>query len=258
MRGLKYIGPLMLVATLGGCSLTGGNAPIVGGPAATTVYTVQPGDTLYSVARRYSLDPTAVARENGITNPSQLVVGQKLNLNISSSSAAAITNVQTSSAAARQDAAQRNISNSSNTPSASAVNVAKNSTASETSRTVSPANARFSWPVSGSVIQEFGEVNKGIDIAGKEGEPVLSAADGQVLFVGNVRPYGELVIVKHDPTYVTAYGYNKQINVKQGATVKKGQQIATVGKIDTKPARVHFEIRRYGKPVDPTTLLPAR
>jgi lipoprotein NlpD len=108
------------------------------------------------------------------------------------------------------------------------------------------------------VIERFDEgKNKGIGIAGKSGDSVQSAADGKVVYAGNsLRGYGNLVIVKHDNTYLTAYAHNKTLLVKEGDTVKKAQKIAEMGNTDADRVKLHFELRKNGKPVDPSAYLP--
>ena len=121
---------------------------------------------------------------------------------------------------------------------------------------VAEPGIRLSWPAKGRVTGEFSETNKGIDIAGKVGEPVLAASDGKVVYAGNsLRGYGNLVIVKHDNTYLTAYAHNSKLLVKEGDTVRKGQKIAEMGDTDTTVAKLHFELRVNGKPVNPTPYL---
>ena len=121
---------------------------------------------------------------------------------------------------------------------------------------VAEPGIRLSWPAKGKVTGEFSETNKGIDIAGKVGEPVLAASDGKVVYAGNsLRGYGNLVIVKHDNTYLTAYAHNSKLLVKEGDTVRKGQKIAEMGDTDTTAAKLHFELRVNGKPVNPTPYL---
>ena len=121
---------------------------------------------------------------------------------------------------------------------------------------VAEPGIRLSWPVKGKVTGEFSETNKGIDIAGKVGEPVLAASDGKVVYAGNsLRGYGNLVIVKHDNTYLTAYAHNSKLLVKEGDTVRKGQKIAEMGDTDATSAKLHFELRVNGKPVNPTPYL---
>lgn len=118
----------------------------------------------------------------------------------------------------------------------------------------------FAWPASGNVIGGFDEAkNKGLDIAGKAGDPVLAAADGQVVYAGaGLRGYGNLIILKHDNTFLTAYAHNQALLVKEDQKVRKGQKIAEMGKTDADRVKLHFEIRRQGKPVDPAKYLPVR
>jgi lipoprotein NlpD len=118
----------------------------------------------------------------------------------------------------------------------------------------------FSWPANGQVIGAFDEVkNKGLDIAGQAGDPILAAADGQVVYAGaGLRGYGNLIILKHNNTFLTAYAHNQALLVKEDQQVRKGQKIAEMGKTDADRVKLHFEIRRQGKPVDPAKFLPAR
>lgn len=118
----------------------------------------------------------------------------------------------------------------------------------------------WSWPAAGKVIEAFDDArNKGIDIAGKEGDPVLASNDGHVVYAGSgLRGYGNLVIIKHTDDFISAYAHNRSILVKQGQAVKRGQRIAEMGKTDADLPKLHFEVRRQGKPVDPMRYLPAR
>ena len=116
------------------------------------------------------------------------------------------------------------------------------------------------WPAAGKVVAGFNEAsssNKGLDIGGRNGQPVLAAAPGKVVYSGNgLRGYGKLVILKHNKTYLSAYAHNRQILVKEGQNVAKGQKIAEMGDSDADQVKLHFEIRRLGKPVDPMKYLP--
>ncbi|MBN8455654.1 peptidoglycan DD-metalloendopeptidase family protein [Accumulibacter sp.] len=116
------------------------------------------------------------------------------------------------------------------------------------------------WPASGKLIGTFSEGgNKGIDIAGKAGDSVVAAGSGKVVYSGTgLRGYGKLVIVKHNNTFLTAYAHNQNVLVKEGQSVGKGQKIAEMGNSDADQVKLHFEIRRQGKPVDPLKLLPGR
>ena len=121
---------------------------------------------------------------------------------------------------------------------------------------VAEPGIRLSWPAKGKVIEEFNDKNKGIDIAGKVGEAVQAASDGNVVYAGNsLRGYGNLVIIKHDNTYLTAYAHNSKLLVKEGENVRKGQKIAEMGDTDTNSPKLHFELRVNGKPVNPTPYL---
>jgi lipoprotein NlpD len=118
----------------------------------------------------------------------------------------------------------------------------------------------FIWPANGPLLAGFDEAkNKGLDISGAAGDPVLAAADGQVVYSGaGLRGYGNLIILKHNNTYLTAYAHNQALLVKEDQKVRKGQKIAEMGKSDADRVKLHFEVRRLGKPVDPVKLLPAR
>jgi lipoprotein NlpD len=116
------------------------------------------------------------------------------------------------------------------------------------------------WPTVGPVLAGFDEVkNKGLDIGGNAGDPVLAAADGRVVYVGaGLRGYGNLIILKHNNTYLTAYAHNQTLLIKEDQTVRKGQKIAEMGSSDADRVKLHFEVRRQGKPVDPSKYLPPR
>jgi lipoprotein NlpD len=121
-------------------------------------------------------------------------------------------------------------------------------------------NLAWIWPGNGQVLAGFDEAkNKGLDIAGASGDPVLAAAEGKVVYAGSgLRGYGNLIILKHNNTFLTAYAHNKALLVKEDQTVKKGQKIAEMGDSDADRVKLHFEVRRQGKPVDPARYLPAR
>ena len=122
------------------------------------------------------------------------------------------------------------------------------------------AATAWAWPAGGKLIGTFGQNgNKGIDIAGRKGDPVVAAGDGKVIHSGSaLRGYGKLIIIKHDNTYISAYAHNDTILVKDQQTVKKGQKIAEIGNTDTNQYKLHFEVRQQGKPVDPLKFLPSR
>ena len=122
-----------------------------------------------------------------------------------------------------------------------------------------PDDLEWAWPVKGKVIGTFSEAsNKGIAIAGKLGQPVLASAPGRVIFSGTgIRGFGKLIVIKHNKTYLSVYAHNNELLVKEGQSVSKGQKIAEMGNSDADQVKLHFEIRRFGKPIDPMKLLPA-
>jgi lipoprotein NlpD len=141
------------------------------------------------------------------------------------------------------------------------------SASAPTAATTAPAAPRdgdddvaWGWPAATSVSMPFDEArNKGLVFRGKAGDPVYAAADGRVVYAGSgLRGYGNLIILKHNPTYLTAYAHNQTLLVKDDQTVKRGQKIAEMGSTDADSVQLHFEIRRQGKPIDPARLLPAR
>ncbi len=124
---------------------------------------------------------------------------------------------------------------------------------------VTEENIDFLWPTPGKVIHGFGTVNKGIDIAGKLGQPIVAAESGKVVYVGSgLRGYGKLIILKHSKQFLTAYAHNRENFVKEGQEVNRGQKIAEMGNTDSDQVKLHFEVRKLGKPVDPIKYLPER
>lgn len=116
----------------------------------------------------------------------------------------------------------------------------------------------WAWPTNGKAMVSFSESSKGVDIAGKTGQAVFAAAAGKVVYAGSgLRGYGKLIIIKHSKAYLSAYAHNNQLSVKEGESVKKGDKIAEMGNSDADQVKLHFEIRRYGKPVDPTRYITA-
>ena len=130
--------------------------------------------------------------------------------------------------------------------------------------TTSSSNKRLTWrwPTSGKILSTYSKSaagRKGIDIAGKSGQSIIAAASGKVVYSGNGLPrYGNLLIIKHNDVYLSAYAHNKTLLVKEGQLVKAGQKIALLGRSGTQQNQLHFEIRRNGKPVDPMRFLPKR
>ncbi|HSN80718.1 MAG TPA: peptidoglycan DD-metalloendopeptidase family protein, partial [Rhodoferax sp.] len=145
-------------------------------------------------------------------------------------------------------------------PAASASSAPSADTANNKPIPATDSEINWIWPANGVVLAGFDEVkNKGLDIGGAAGDPVLAAADGRVVYVGaGLRGYGNLIILKHDNVYLTAYAHNQTLLVKEDQSVLKGQKIAQMGSSDADRVKLHFEVRRQGKPVDPAKYLPAR
>ena len=221
-------------------------------------YVVQRGDTLYSIALAFGQDWRDIARWNQIDDPSRLRVGQSLRVTPSAGDSAGTTPVVVAGSIESRPLEAAPIG-APPAPLPPAARPAVADTVAPRPPAVDPASP-WSWPVPGKVIDPFNETrNKGIDIAGREGEPVLAANDGQVVYSGNsLRGYGNLVILKHNDDYISAYAHNRQNLVQQGQAVKRGQRIAELGNTGTDAPKLHFEIRRQGKPVDPIKYLPAR
>ncbi len=264
---------LAMGTLLAGCSSTGSSGARVVDrnnaapkrPAVTSgQYVVKPGDTLFSIAFRYGWDYKELAARNNIPPPYTIRPGQPIRFN---SGAGGSTTVVTSSpsSSSKTTVIRRPVG----TPPPPANNgKSATSASSSSSQTVAqvPAAERavggWTWPANGVLIGKFasnGSLNKGIDIAGDLGQPVFAAADGAVVYAGSgLRGYGELIIIKHSDTYVSAYGHNRRLLVREGQQVKAGQTIAEMGSTGTDRVKLHFEIRRQGKPVDPLQFLPRR
>ena len=192
--------------------------------------TVRKGDTLYGLANEYNVSATRLASINGLRSPYLIKPGQELKL--------------------KAPAADRT--------KASTPNRKKTSTASlpNDNRQIS-----WQWPVQGKLITTFNSNKsgrKGIDISGREGRDIKAAAPGRVVYSGNgLISYGNLVIIKHNRTYLSAYAHNRKLLVKEGDSIKAGQKIAELGKTGADSPRLHFEIRKNGKPVNPLKYLPS-
>lgn len=233
-------------------------------PTVTTgQYVVRRGDTLFSIAFRYGWDYKALAARNQIPEPFTIHPGQTIRFDGRSNSTSPA--VATAPGAVRAPAASSTTSTTtSSSGSVKTTVISKPVTAvpPPASMPAGPAPKGWTWPSNGVLIGKFssnGSLNKGIDIAGDLGQPVFAASDGSVVYAGSgLRGYGELVIIKHSDTYVSAYGHNRRLLVREGQQVKAGQTIAEMGSTGTDRVKLHFEIRRQGKPVDPLQFLPGR
>lgn len=209
-------------------------------------YSVRPGDTLTKIALDHGQAWRDIAKWNGLDNPNVIEVDQVLR--VTPPAAVVAANRQTGPLTAQSPVPV-------NTASPSAATTPNPQTAN-----ANDDGMIFSWPHSGPVLAGFDETkNKGLDFAGKLGDPVLAAADGKVVYSGSgLRGYGNLVILKHNNTYLTAYAHNQTLLVKEDQAVTRGQRIAEMGSSDADRVKLHFEIRKQGKPVDPAKFLPAR
>ncbi len=224
-------------------------------------YTVRPGDTLIRIGLETGQSWKDISRWSNLENANLIEVGQVLRVippasavsssgSSDSGSGRAVAPVVIGGATASSTPAPA--------PAATPTPVAPKPAAS--AQTGSDDDMGFIWPASGSLIAGFDESrNKGYDISGKAGDPVLAAADGRVVYAGaGLRGYGNLIILKHNNTYLTAYAHNQSLLVKEDQSVRKGQKIAEMGSTDADRVKLHFEVRRQGKPVDPSRYLPSR
>ena len=195
---------------------------------------VQKGDTLFSISWRYGVDAKALAKWNNIPYPYTIYPGQKLRVN----STAPIAGSKKYSSQKKSTSKQ-----------AKTVQTAK--------KVKSVPVGDWRWPVKGKILSKFSAKNNGIDIQAKEGSVVSAASAGRVVYAGNgLRGYGNLLIIKHNASYFSAYAHNKRLVVAEGDSVKTGQKIAEVGSTGTDRAKLHFEIRKDGNPVNPLKYLP--
>ncbi len=242
---------------------------IVASSGATQTYVVQKGDTMYSIAFVHGVDFRDVAELNNIDNPGAIQIGQQLRIPVSGA-----TRVAESKPVAPKPAFSSGGIKSQ--PKAgkiaySATALAQAEKIQEERKDAAKAEAapakdaddeedlEWGMPSSGKVIADFSESanRKGVDIAGKQGQAVVASASGKVVYSGSgLRGYGKLVIIKHNKTFLSAYAHNDQILVKEGQNVSKGQKIAEMGNTDSDQVKLHFEIRKFGKPVDPAQYLP--
>lgn len=225
------------------------NAPV---DINAATHTVVRGDTVYNIAKRYQITQDNLRAWNNMAD-NTISVGQVLRVKPAGYTAPA-GSAATSAARTQPPAASSATPNVPSTPQANTSKVATPAT----TPTVSTGGVRntggITWqrPTAGNVITKFGGTNKGVDIAGNPGQSVVAAADGKVVYAGSgLRGYGNLVIIQHSPTFLSAYGHNQSLLVNEGQTVKRGQTIAKMGNSDASRTQLHFEVRQNGKPVNP-------
>lgn len=211
------------------------------------------GDTVYNISKRYNITQDNLRAWNGLTD-NNISVGQTLRVK----PAGYVAPASSSTVVHKPEPAPSHppVSAPVNTPPVSVVQ--QPAPTPPVSSAGSPGGVRtaagITWqrPTAGNIIAHYSNSNKGVDIAGTSGQAVVSAADGKVVYAGNgLRGYGNLVIVQHNSTYLTAYGHNQALLVKEGEVVKRGQTIARMGNTDTDRVKLHFEVRQDGKPVNP-------
>ena len=294
LMNLKWTSALLLAATvMAGCTSTPNRAPVedrnagakppvvavapLPAPAEAPkplpgaensgkagYYTVKPGDTLIRIGLENGQNWKDLVKWNALDNPNIIEVGQVLRVippgvdpNAASSKPITTAKVETKPLDAKPA-----------TPASGAGPAASASApaAPVVATTAPPApregddDVNWAWPAAGAVVAPFDEGKvKGLVIGGKAGDPVLAAADGRVVYAGSgLRGYGNLIILKHNSTYLTAYAHNQTLLVKEDQTVRRGQKIAEMGSTDADGVKLHFEIRKQGKPIDPAKLLPPR
>lgn len=263
--------------------------PLGAGGAEASLYTVKPGDTLFSIAKANGVSVRDVAAWNNLEDPSSIRVGQQLRLTppggvvatpapVTSPESrpvdappAADANTRTAPLAQRVPYSDEAYARMSKPGAATVVAAApdgkpdiKPETKPDAKPDAKPEAPRadgevdWSWPTEGKVIGNFNDsTNKGIVISGKRGQAVNASAGGRVIFSGTgIRGLGKLVVIRHNANYLSVYAHNDNLLVKEGQTVRKGQRIADMGSSDADQVKLHFEIRRQGKPVDPAKLLP--
>jgi lipoprotein NlpD len=226
-------------------------------------YTVKQGDTMIRIGLESGQNWKDLVKWNNLDNPNVIEVGQVLRVIAPGTDAGVATRpIAVAKVESRPLDARPAPMAASGVPVAAAPSATPASVAP-----VAPAAARegdedvsWLWPASGPVQSTFEEGrSKGLSITGKVGDPILAAADGRVVYAGSgLRGYGNLVILKHNNTYLTAYAHNQTLLVKEDQSVRRGQKIAEMGSTDTERVQLHFEIRKQGKPVDPARLLPPR
>jgi lipoprotein NlpD len=219
-------------------------------------YAVRPGDTIRRIGNETGQSWQNIVRWNNLANADLIEVGQVLR--VVPPGAVAATLPSTSAGDASAAAVTRPVA----PPPVIAAVPSGAGTSAATPKATSGGDEELGWiwPARGTLIAGFDEAkNKGFDIGGKAGDSVIAAADGRVVYAGaGLRGYGNLIILKHNNTYLTAYAHNQTLLVKEDQSVQKGQKIAEMGSSDADRVKLHFEIRRQGKPVDPARYLPSR
>lgn len=225
------------------------------------VHVVIPGDTLFSIAWRYGVKYELLAGHNGIRPPYIIRPSQVIRLDLVNYPAVVTTGGKPNLTMVTNVVARKSTVSSGNNELDRKVKTTP-LLLHQVQKKPAWGAPQWRWPAKGPVLSSFQSnsgLNKGIDLGGKLGEPVLAAASGEVVYSGSgLRGYGKLLIVKHNETFLSAYAHNNSLRVKEGDFVKAGQIIADMGSSGTDRIKLHFEIRRDGTPVDPLKFLPRR
>jgi len=226
---------------------------------AVASHVVRAGETLYAIAWRYGLDYRTVARWNDVTAPYTIFPGQRIHLqkpaDVAGSTQAKAQPKPATTASARPVKSERKPPQKNHKK--------KSRPVKKSARPASPFDGTgtvksWRWPTKGKVVGSYKRSgNKGVDISGREGQSVMAAADGRIVYSGSgLIGYGELIIIKHSRRFLSAYAHNQSLLVKEGDVVTGGQRIASMGRSGTDRVKLHFEIRKDGKPVNPARYLP--
>lgn len=275
----RYLTALILLL-LTACS-GGYRAPVadvVGGPRywdTDRQHRVNAGETLYSVAWVYDIDHRLLAQVNELNPPYSIRPGELLLVDVrgvSLQSSAAVSAAGTGAVASAATASPAIVSAPLSTSTLPASRTASNTEARQAAPAPGAATSSapvpvpavepgpWSWPASGQLVSRFSSAangNKGLDIAGARGDPVIAAADGEVVYAGSgLLRYGDFIIVKHNERFLSAYAHNDRLLVAEGDRVTRGQKIAEMGSSGINEVKLHFEIREGGKPIDPQMILP--
>ncbi len=252
----------LLALLLAGCGTARWGAPTEGGDGGRTItgpsYTVRSGDTLIAIGWQAGIDHRKIAEWNRLKSPDRIFVGQVLRLTPPGGSAPPPATASIGEAVA----VSRPVEAASAVAPATGARASRSPVRSASvDATPTDGRLRWQWPTEGRVIQGFAASDpnrKGVKIGGRPGQPIVAAESGQVVYSGSgLVGYGPLIIIKHNNSFLSAYGHNRKLLVAQGEQVTKGTRIAEMGLAAGEPL-LHFEIRRDGDPVDPMALLPRR
>jgi len=223
-------------------------------------HVVKNGETLYSIARRYGRELKELAKRNNIHPPYIIKPGQKINLERLKGEMVEGKKSSKTVSHRKENVTKRKES----------VRIGKKVTKKQ--KHTGASKIKWQWPYVGPILAKYSSnakrkvgqsanlaLNQGVDIAGQLGAPIFAAAEGEVVYVGNgLLGYGNLVIINHNETYLSAYAHNKRVFVREGQKVKRGQKITEMGVSEQQQVLLHFQIRRNGQPVDPLKYLPKR